>query len=67
LKILGILERGVVARLLGLQSGRGIVERLLWDERALEQLVGPVVRLLRLREIGSRLLDIRRLSEGGRC
>jgi hypothetical protein len=59
------LQRQVVAGLLRLQRRRRIVEHLLRDERALEQLVGAVVGLLRLTQIGARLLDVGRLLDLG--
>ena len=58
-KILRVLQRRLIARLLGPQRRVGVVERLPRDELPLVQLVGAVVRLLRLDELGLGFLDIR--------
>src|SRR5256885_682643 len=53
------------ARLLRVQRRLGIVERLLRDELAFVELVGPLMRLLRERELRRRLLHVRRLLDRG--
>jgi len=60
-QVLRILQREVVARLLRLQRRRRVVERLLRDERAFEQLARAIVRLPGLGEIGGGLLHVGRL------
>ena len=60
-QVLRVLQRQVVAGLLRLQRRRGVVERLLRDERALEELVRTVVGLPGLREIRVGFLHVGRL------
>ena len=50
---------------LRLQRRPGVVERLLRDQRPLEQLAGAVERLLRLEQVGVGALRVRRLLDLG--
>ena len=66
-QVLGVLQRRVVAGALRLQRRLRIVERLLRDQRALEQLARAIVGLLGLRELGGRLRTSGVFSISGRC
>src|SRR5258708_1761365 len=57
------LQRRVIACLLRWQHGVRSVQRLLRHELAPVQLVGAVVALLRLYELGLRFLDVGRLLD----
>ena len=63
-QILGVLQREVVARLLRLERRPRVVEHLLRDERAFEELGRSVEGLFGLRQIRGGLLHVRGLFDG---
>ena len=64
-RFLRVLQRGVVGGLLRLRRGPRIVQRLLRDQRALEELAGALECLRRLDEVGLGPLDLGRLLDVG--